>query len=219
MGPGTIHCYALLQVVWTTLTVGSSLTVALAVPDQAEKIYAVVGATAVCVVCYVIPVYIQLQMFRRSKQQRKLQVRAVAGLAVCPEWVLATSRREDQGNICKLSVNSTLVLLYCAAQPSMLAHGVSAAAAELAYHGMLTLPLPLYPGRFLKRTTRLQPHCCRMQQLLMGQLTAKQQHQLGPACKRAAVAFATAFTAWQAEEDYTRLGRLFTKSSCLWQFC
>ncbi|WIA15022.1 hypothetical protein OEZ85_001723 [Tetradesmus obliquus] len=62
------------QVVWTTLTVGSSLTVALAVPDQAEKIYAVVGATAVCVVCYVIPVYIQLQMFRRSKQQRKLQV-------------------------------------------------------------------------------------------------------------------------------------------------
>uniref|UniRef100_A0A383VGQ9 Amino acid transporter transmembrane domain-containing protein n=1 Tax=Tetradesmus obliquus TaxID=3088 RepID=A0A383VGQ9_TETOB len=62
------------QVAWTTLTVGSSLTVALAVPDQAEKIYAVVGATAVCVVCYVIPVYIQLQMFRRSKQQRKLQV-------------------------------------------------------------------------------------------------------------------------------------------------
>jgi ABC-type arginine/histidine transport system permease subunit len=70
-----LYCNMLLQVVWTTLTVGSSLTVALAVPDQAEKIYAVVGATAVCVVCYVIPVYIQLQMFFRSKQQRKLQVR------------------------------------------------------------------------------------------------------------------------------------------------
>jgi ABC-type arginine/histidine transport system permease subunit len=74
-----LPCAVLLQVVWTTLTVGSSLTVALAVPDQAEKIYAVVGATAVCVVCYVIPVYIQLQMFRRSKQQRKLQVSALAG--------------------------------------------------------------------------------------------------------------------------------------------
>jgi ABC-type arginine/histidine transport system permease subunit len=70
---------SLLQVVWTTLTVGSSLTVALAVPDQAEKIYAVVGASAVCVVCYVIPVYIQLQMYHRSKQQQKLQVRALAG--------------------------------------------------------------------------------------------------------------------------------------------
>jgi hypothetical protein len=74
-----LFLHPLLQVVWTTLTVGSSLTVALAVPDQAEKIYAVVGASAVCVVCYVIPVYIQLQMYRKSKQQQKLQVRTLAG--------------------------------------------------------------------------------------------------------------------------------------------
>lgn len=51
------------------ITVGSSLAVALLVPDQAEKIYAVVGATAVCCVCYVVPVYIQLQMHHRNKQK------------------------------------------------------------------------------------------------------------------------------------------------------
>lgn len=55
----------------TTVTVGSSLTVALLVPDKAEKIYAVVGATAVCVVCYVIPVYIQLQLYSRRRQRLK----------------------------------------------------------------------------------------------------------------------------------------------------
>lgn len=64
------------HVLLTTLTVGTSLTVALAVPDKAEKIYAVVGATAVCVVCYVIPVYIQLQLYRRQRlwfKQRQLR--------------------------------------------------------------------------------------------------------------------------------------------------
>lgn len=60
-----------MQVSITTLTVGSSLTVALLVPDKAEKIYAVVGATAVCVVCYVIPVFIQLQLYRRRRQIMK----------------------------------------------------------------------------------------------------------------------------------------------------
>jgi ABC-type arginine/histidine transport system permease subunit len=66
-----------MQVLLTTLTVGTSLSVALAVPDQAEKIYAVVGSTAVCVVCYVIPVYIQLQLYRRRRLWFKQhQVRA-----------------------------------------------------------------------------------------------------------------------------------------------
>lgn len=55
----------------TVATVGSSLTVALLVPDKAEKIYAVVGATAVCVVCYVIPVFIQLQLYRRRRARAK----------------------------------------------------------------------------------------------------------------------------------------------------
>lgn len=53
------------------VTVGSSLAVALLVPDQAEKIYAVVGATAVCCVCYVVPVYIQLCMYQRHQQELK----------------------------------------------------------------------------------------------------------------------------------------------------
>lgn len=70
------HAWCFLQVGWTVLTVGSSLAVALLVPDQAEKIYAVVGATAVCCVCYVVPVYIQLQMHQRHRQPRKVaQVR------------------------------------------------------------------------------------------------------------------------------------------------
>jgi ABC-type arginine/histidine transport system permease subunit len=71
------HVSADVQVLLTTLTVGTSLTVALAVPDKAEKIYAVVGATAVCVVCYVIPVYIQLQLYRRQRLWfKQRQVRA-----------------------------------------------------------------------------------------------------------------------------------------------
>eukprot|EP00879_Flechtneria_rotunda_P030662 GHRR01033328.1.p1 GENE.GHRR01033328.1~~GHRR01033328.1.p1 ORF type:complete len:419 (+),score=127.36 GHRR01033328.1:532-1788(+) len=60
------------QVVMTSITVGSSLAVALAVPDKAEKIYAVVGASAVCAVCYIIPVYIQLHMYRIHKQRQKM---------------------------------------------------------------------------------------------------------------------------------------------------
>jgi hypothetical protein len=65
-------------VLLTTCTVGSSLAVALLVPDQAEKIYAIVGATAVCVVCYVIPVFIQLKLHSRRRQRWKQQVCARA---------------------------------------------------------------------------------------------------------------------------------------------
>lgn len=64
----------------TTLTVGTSLTVALLVPDKAEKIYAVVGSTAVCVVCYVIPVFIQLQLYRRQRRRAKRRWQQVGGV-------------------------------------------------------------------------------------------------------------------------------------------
>ena len=47
----------------------SSLAVALAVPNFAEKIFAVTGATAVALVCYVIPVAIDLRLRRLDKQQ------------------------------------------------------------------------------------------------------------------------------------------------------
>ncbi len=50
------------QTLWTALTVGSSLAVALAVPDKAEKVYAFVGASAVCAVCYVVPVAVHLRL-------------------------------------------------------------------------------------------------------------------------------------------------------------
>ena len=43
------------------------MAVALAVPDKAEKIYAIVGATGVCVVSYIIPVYVHLQVLRAQK--------------------------------------------------------------------------------------------------------------------------------------------------------
>lgn len=65
------HVCVFLQIGWTVVTVGSSLAVALLVPDQAEKIYAVVGATAVCCVCYVVPVFIQLHMYQQSRKQHK----------------------------------------------------------------------------------------------------------------------------------------------------
>lgn len=56
------------QVMETMFTVGSSLAVALTAPHQAEKIFAVVGASAVCVVCYVIPVYIHYRVVQREAE-------------------------------------------------------------------------------------------------------------------------------------------------------
>ena len=73
------------QVLMTTVTVGSSLTVALLVPDKAEKIYAIVGATAVCVVCYVIPVFIQLQLY--SRRRRRFKQRQQVGAPNCGAMV------------------------------------------------------------------------------------------------------------------------------------
>ena len=52
---------------------------ALLFPSAAEKIYAVVGATAVCVVCYVIPVYIQLVMYRRQREAAMMGGRCEVG--------------------------------------------------------------------------------------------------------------------------------------------
>lgn len=45
----------------------SSLLVALIFPAYAEKIFAVTGATAVCIVCYVIPVGLHLKMRANEK--------------------------------------------------------------------------------------------------------------------------------------------------------
>lgn len=45
----------------------SSLLVALIFPAYAEKIFAITGATAVCIVCYVIPVGLHLKMRANEK--------------------------------------------------------------------------------------------------------------------------------------------------------
>ncbi|KAK9809814.1 hypothetical protein WJX73_009477 [Symbiochloris irregularis] len=48
------------QILETVLIVLGSLSVALVFPSAAEKIFAVTGATAVCLVCYLLPVVIHL---------------------------------------------------------------------------------------------------------------------------------------------------------------
>ena len=51
----------------TTGIIVSSLLVALIFPAYAEKIFAITGATAVCIVCYVIPVGLHLKMRANEK--------------------------------------------------------------------------------------------------------------------------------------------------------
>ena len=51
----------------TTGIIVSSLVVALMFPAYAEKIFAITGATAVCIVCYVIPVGLHLKMRANEK--------------------------------------------------------------------------------------------------------------------------------------------------------
>lgn len=54
-------------VVETTCILLASLAVACSFPTAAEKIFAVTGCTAVCLVCYCIPVYIHLVLRHRQK--------------------------------------------------------------------------------------------------------------------------------------------------------
>lgn len=56
----------------TTVTLGLSMAVALLFPKAAEKMFAITGATAVCCVCYVIPVYIHFATLGAAKQGRLL---------------------------------------------------------------------------------------------------------------------------------------------------
>lgn len=51
----------------TSGIVVSSLLVALIFPAYAEKIFAITGATAVCIVCYVIPVGLHFKMRANEK--------------------------------------------------------------------------------------------------------------------------------------------------------
>lgn len=126
-----------MQVLMTTLTVGTSLTVALLVPDKAEKIYAVVGATAVCVVCYVIPVFIQLQRYRRQRRRAKRrwqqvsEVRPQTGLqfatALCRCAVTqACAHASPTVSLCVLGMPCPLLQAHLADQEAQLAAGLLA---------------------------------------------------------------------------------------------
>lgn len=64
------------QVLETTGILACSMAVALTFPTYAEKIFAFTGCTAVCLVCYVIPVYIHLKL-------RSLAMKGQARQPVC----------------------------------------------------------------------------------------------------------------------------------------
>lgn len=55
------------QLLETTGIVFGGLAVALIFPSASEKIFAVTGATAVCLVCYLLPVVIHLLLYVQSR--------------------------------------------------------------------------------------------------------------------------------------------------------
>lgn len=54
----------------------ATLAIAAAYPQYSEKIFAITGATAVCLVCYVIPVAIHLKLRARSRQPPESDMQA-----------------------------------------------------------------------------------------------------------------------------------------------
>ncbi|KAG2499638.1 hypothetical protein HYH03_002577 [Edaphochlamys debaryana] len=75
VGPGVPFTWPR-QASETVGILSAASTVALLFPTQAEKIFALTGCTAVCLVCYVIPVYIHLAV--RRDVRRKAQIEAAA---------------------------------------------------------------------------------------------------------------------------------------------
>uniref|UniRef100_A0A383V717 Amino acid transporter transmembrane domain-containing protein n=1 Tax=Tetradesmus obliquus TaxID=3088 RepID=A0A383V717_TETOB len=60
------------------VTLSVSLCIALLNPGGAEKIYALVGASGVCIVCYVLPVWFHLRLMHVRRQAAKSQVTTAA---------------------------------------------------------------------------------------------------------------------------------------------
>ena len=56
------------QVIETTCIISAAVAVAVTFPTQAEKIFAFTGCTAVCLACYMIPVYIHMKFEARMRQ-------------------------------------------------------------------------------------------------------------------------------------------------------
>jgi hypothetical protein len=70
----------LLQMCIQGVTLSVSLCIALLNPGGAEKIYALVGASGVCIVCYVLPVWFHLKLMHVRRQAAKNQV----GFVIAP---------------------------------------------------------------------------------------------------------------------------------------
>eukprot|EP00199_Chlamydomonas_sp_CCMP681_P000359 CAMPEP_0119116390 /NCGR_PEP_ID=MMETSP1180-20130426/52256_1 /TAXON_ID=3052 ORGANISM="Chlamydomonas cf sp, Strain CCMP681" /NCGR_SAMPLE_ID=MMETSP1180 /ASSEMBLY_ACC=CAM_ASM_000741 /LENGTH=542 /DNA_ID=CAMNT_0007105527 /DNA_START=42 /DNA_END=1667 /DNA_ORIENTATION=+ len=70
VGPG-VPLDSIRRTITTTCILLMSLAVACTFPTAAEKIFAVTGCTAVCLVCYVLPVYIHLKLRSMQRQAQK----------------------------------------------------------------------------------------------------------------------------------------------------
>jgi hypothetical protein len=64
------------QVAIQTGTILAALAVALRFPSASEKVFAVVGATAVCVVVYIVPVFIHIKVFLAQQRDQEDRVGA-----------------------------------------------------------------------------------------------------------------------------------------------
>lgn len=76
----------------------SSLAVALIFPTYAEKIFAITGATAVCIVCYVIPVALHLKL-RSSNTPQQLQASVLEDEGQQVQALLLPSNSDPESDI------------------------------------------------------------------------------------------------------------------------
>lgn len=73
-----------------------SLLLALLTPGGAEKVYAVVGASGVCIVCYVLPVCIHMKLlYARRQQQQRLKRMSQEPSSPCTTVLVTTAYGPD----------------------------------------------------------------------------------------------------------------------------
>ncbi|GIL95234.1 hypothetical protein Vretimale_1266 [Volvox reticuliferus] len=86
------------QIAETLGILSCATTVALLFPTQAEKIFALTGCTAVCLVCYVIPVFIHLAVQRDVQRMQTDECRGAVGthtVSAATETDAAATRTPD----------------------------------------------------------------------------------------------------------------------------
>ena len=91
-----------MQVLETSCILCAALAVALLFPTYAEKIFAVTGCTAVCLVCYVIPVWIHLTVLTRARAaELDADVDAAEAAAAASALLEGSRDREEGGEGCQ----------------------------------------------------------------------------------------------------------------------